>query len=53
MDIDALAVMLVQLGDWFAGQAGRIVSVDANPVLVTRGAAPVLVDAVVIPAQEQ
>lgn len=53
VDIDALAAMLVQLGDWFAGQAGRIVSVDANPVLVTRGAAPVLVDAVVIPAQEQ
>lgn len=49
VDVDRLAALLVRLGDWFAAANGRIVSVDANPVIVARGdAAPVLVDAVVM-----
>lgn len=48
VDVDALAGLLLRLGDWFAGQAGGILSVDANPVLVSRNAPPVIVDAVVV-----
>jgi len=48
VDVDALAALLVRLGDWFAAQAGAVQSVDANPVLVSRRAPPVIVDAVVI-----
>lgn len=48
VDTDALAALLVNLGDWFASQSGRILSVDANPVLVSRKAPPVIVDAVVV-----
>ncbi|MDF3835026.1 acetate--CoA ligase family protein, partial [Cupriavidus basilensis] len=51
VDIDALAQMLVRLGDWMAAARGQVRSVDANPVMVNRGeVAPVLVDAVVIRA---
>lgn len=53
VDTRALAAMLVTLGEWFAQQQGAFLSVDANPVLVSRTAAPVLVDAVVIPRGAQ
>ncbi|MCW5235721.1 acetate--CoA ligase family protein [Verminephrobacter eiseniae] len=49
VDLQALAAMLVTLGQWFVQQQGAFSSIDANPVLVSRTAAPVLVDAVVIP----
>src|SRR6218665_3034079 len=49
VDLHALAAMLVTLGQWFVQQQGAFSSIDANPVLVSRTAAPVLVDAVVIP----
>ncbi|MHA7678872.1 acetate--CoA ligase family protein [Cupriavidus sp. PET2-C1] len=53
VDVDALAQMLVRLGDWMAQAQGQVRSVDANPVMVSRaGVAPVLVDAVVIRAGE-
>ncbi|MNY31686.1 hypothetical protein D3C86_1658590 [compost metagenome] len=53
MDLDQLAGMLVRLGDWMVAAGGTVHSVDANPVIVARGAvAPVLVDAVVIRAGE-
>ncbi len=53
VDVDALAQMLVRLGDWMVRSQGRVRSVDANPVMVSRGSvAPVLVDAVVIRAGE-
>ncbi len=53
VDLDAVAAMMVRLGDWMREQAGRVQSVDANPVLVARGAqAPVIVDAVVALAGE-
>ena len=35
---DAVAAMMVRLGDWMLAQGGRVQSVDANPVLVARGA---------------
>jgi len=48
VELDAVAAMMVRLGDWMLAQGGRVQSVDANPVLVARGAqAPVIVDAVV------
>lgn len=53
VDLDPLADMLVRLGDWMVAAGGTVHSVDANPVIVARGAvAPVLVDAVVIRAGE-
>ncbi|MNN45626.1 hypothetical protein D3C81_1599720 [compost metagenome] len=53
VDLDQLAGMLVRLGDWMVAAGGTVHSVDANPVIVARGAvAPVLVDAVVIRAGE-
>lgn len=53
VDTDRLAMLLVRLGDWMAQAGGQVRSVDANPVIVPRGAAdPVLVDAVVIRAGE-
>ena len=53
VDLEAVAAMMVRLGDWMLEQAGRLQSVDANPVLVARGArAPVIVDAVVALAGE-
>ncbi|MDR0225788.1 MAG: acetate--CoA ligase family protein [Burkholderiaceae bacterium] len=53
VDLDAVAGMMVALGDWMLEQGGRVQSVDANPVLVARGgAAPVIVDAVVCLARE-
>ncbi|MBB1630884.1 acetate--CoA ligase family protein [Cupriavidus sp. UME77] len=53
VDVDALAQMLVRLGDWMVRAQGQVRSVDANPVMVSRaGVAPVLVDAVVIRAGE-
>ncbi|MFT0850456.1 acetate--CoA ligase family protein [Achromobacter sp. F4_2707] len=53
VDVEAIATLLVKLGDWFAAQAGTVLSVDANPVLVSRNAAPVIVDAVVVKSKEQ
>ncbi|WP_416050296.1 acetate--CoA ligase family protein [Cupriavidus basilensis] len=54
VDVDALAQMLVRLGDWMVQAQGQVRSVDANPVMVSRaGVAPVLVDAVVIRAGER
>ena len=51
--LEPLADMMVRLGDWMLAQAGQVQSVDANPVLVARGAqAPVIVDAVVAVARE-
>lgn len=51
--LEPLADMMVRLGDWVLSQAGQVQSVDANPVLVARGAqAPVIVDAVVAMARE-
>jgi len=51
--LEPLADMMVRLGDWMLSQAGQVQSVDANPVLVARGAqAPVIVDAVVAMALE-
>jgi len=51
--LEPLADMMVRLGDWMLSQAGQVQSVDANPVLVARGAqAPVIVDAVVAMARE-
>ena len=48
VELEAVAAMMVRLGDWMLAQGGRVQSVDANPVLVARGAqAPVVVDAVV------
>lgn len=48
VELDAVAAMMVRLGDWMLAQGGRVQSVDANPVLVARGAqAPIIVDAVV------
>src|SRR6218665_2864673 len=49
VDLQALAAMLVTLGQWFVQQQGAFSSIDPNPVLVSRTAAPVLVDTVVIP----
>ena len=52
VELEPLADMMVRLGDWMLAQAGQVQSVDANPVLVARGAqAPVIVDAVVAVAQ--
>ncbi len=48
VDTQVLAGMVQRLGDWFASQQGALLSVDANPVLVSRTAPPVVVDAVVI-----
>lgn len=54
VELEAVADMMVRLGDWMLAQAGRVQSVDANPVLVARGAqAPVIVDAVVAVAQQE
>jgi len=53
VDVDAIAMQLVKLGDWFAASAGSILSIDANPVLVSRNAPPVIVDAVVVLKEEQ
>ncbi|MFC4925535.1 acetate--CoA ligase family protein [Delftia deserti] len=48
VELEAVAAMMVRLGNWMLAQGGRVQSVDANPVLVARGAqAPVVVDAVV------
>lgn len=48
VELQAVAAMMVRLGEWMLAQGGRVQSVDANPVLVARGAqAPVIVDAVV------
>lgn len=51
----AVADMMVRLGDWMLAQAGHVQSVDANPVLVARGAQqpPVIVDAVVAVARKE
>lgn len=52
VELEPLADMMVRLGDWMLAQAGQVQSVDANPVLVARGAqTPVIVDAVVAVAQ--
>jgi len=48
VDTRELAALLVRLGAWFAAGQGKYLSVDANPVMVRRGAAPMVVDAVVI-----
>ena len=54
VDLTRLAGMLVALGDCIAAPDGQVVSVDANPLIVSRGdIAPVVVDAVVIRGESQ
>ncbi|WP_027015701.1 acetate--CoA ligase family protein [Comamonas composti] len=54
VELSAVADMMVRLGDWMLEQDGHVQSVDANPVLVARGARPpVIVDAVVAVACEE
>lgn len=54
VDLTELASMLVALGNCVAAPDSQVVSVDANPVIVSRGdIAPVMVDAVVIQRKSQ